>query len=683
MRTPRTPRDQLKEFATPQSTYSTSCIMDCPDTCALEVTIRDGRIARITGTNSHPNTAGVICTKISRYAERVYYPGRLLYPMRRTGAKGSGAFTPISWGEAIAIIVDKFKAIVDEWGGEAILPYHYGGSNGLLGDEFIDDYFFARLGASRLEKTICAAPSTAVATEMYGKMPGVAFDDYVYARCIIIWGANPKASNIHLVPYLREARRRGAFLAVVDPTKTFSRREADLHLPVYPGTDLPVALAMIRYWHENGRLDQDFLQKHTVGLTPLLKAAAEWPIDRAAVEARVPADELRLLAEKYAETRPAVIRAGWGTERNRNGGQALAAIFTMPALLGKFGERGGGYTMSNGGAVRVNTAKIFGNYAWNTRKINMTRLGEALTEELNPPVKALFVYNCNPAVTVPNQNRVLQGLAREDLFTIVFDQVFTDTARYADILLPATTFLEQHEIRKAYGSYVIGGIRPVIDQCGKARPNEEVFAALGRGMGWQDEVFGWDSKTYLRKVIEALDLRDGPALPELLESGGCQRVVFNGDNPVQFVTIFPQTADKKIHLTPPCLGANPYVYVPLHEPEYPLALISPASSRMISSTLAECNYPELEVLVHPVDAAARGIESRDLIRVFNSLGEVICKARVSEKVREGVVSMPKGAWMKSSQNQRVSTALCPDTVNQVAGGACFNDARVEIERFRL
>ncbi|MFQ5629756.1 MAG: molybdopterin-dependent oxidoreductase, partial [bacterium] len=557
-------------------TQRTSCIMDCPDTCALEVTVENGKVTKIAGANDHPDTNGIICTKVARYDRRLYHKDRLLYPMKRTGAKGEGKFERIGWVEAIATITRKFREIKAHWGGEAILPYHYGGSNGLLGDEFLDDYFFAKLGASRLNKTICAAPSTAVAAGMYGKMPGVAFEDFVEAKCIIIWGANPKASNIHLVPYLREAKKRGAFLAVVDPTRTFSAREADLHIPVYPGTDLPLALAMVKLWHENDQLDRQFLGEHAKDIEPLLEAATLWPVERAAKEARVSENAILQLANVYAESNPAVIRAGWGPERNRNGGQALAAILAMPALLGKFGVRGGGYAMSNSGAASLDANKIFGDDKWNTRNINMTLLGDVLTNDFNPPVKALFVYNCNPAVTVPNQNTVLRGLARKDLFTVVFEQVLTDTALYADILLPATTFLEQAEIRKAYGSYIVGGIQPMIEPCGEAKPNEMVFAELGRAMGWQDEVFTWDSNMYLQKAIEALDLNGESANASILENGNVQRITFEDQNPVQFKTVFPRTSDGKVDLKPDCLGKYPYHYHPLYDEEYPLAMISPA-----------------------------------------------------------------------------------------------------------
>ncbi len=392
--------------------------MDCPDTCGLDVTVKDDRISEIRGRSDHPVTQGFICSKVRRFARRVYHPTRLQHPMRRTGPKGDGdgAFEPISWDEAIAEIVTRFREIQDRYGGEAILPYHYGGSNGLLTEGFIDDLFFARLGASRLAKTICAAPSTAAASGMYGKMPGVAFEDYPEAECIVVWGANPKASSIHFVPFLKEAKKRGAYIAVVDPRLNFSGNDVDLHLPVRPGTDLPLALGMIRLWNEWGLLVGDFLDEHVTGLPALLERADEWPLPRVAETTGVPAPDIESLARKYAVSSPAVIRCGWGLERNRNGGHAIAAVLAIPALLGKFGVRGGGYTMSNGGATGVDMGSVIGDVAWQGRTINMTQLGEVLNGETRPPVKALFVYNCNPAVTVPDQRRVLEGLARDDAY---------------------------------------------------------------------------------------------------------------------------------------------------------------------------------------------------------------------------------------------------------------------------
>ncbi|HJZ11276.1 MAG TPA: molybdopterin dinucleotide binding domain-containing protein, partial [Acidobacteriota bacterium] len=443
-----------------------------------------------------------------------------------------------------------------------------------------------------------------------------------------------------------------------------------------PGTDLVVALAIIHFWNQQGCLDLNFLDQYADGLEPLLEKAARYSLERAAEIARISAGDLKKLALKYAELNPAVIRMGWGPERNVNGGQATAAVLAMPALLGKFGVRGGGYTLSNSNAAKIDSNKLVDSLPWNTREINMNLLGRVLLEENNPPVKALFVYNCNPAATMPNQTAVLQGLAREDLFTVVFEQVMTDTARYADVLLPAVTFLEQEEIKKSYGSYVLQYIAPVIEACGEAKPNEQVFAMLGRAMGFTDQAFQEGTEDYLRRASEAIR---GLGKTVTLEELRAKRLLFYdfpGATPIQFQTTHSWTADGKIHLTPSTLGDNPYEYIETTSP-YPLALISPATNKTISSTMGEYNLPELFVSLHPADAAARGLSQGAKVRVYNEFGEVHCRLRIRNEVRAGVAVLPKGAWRKASLNGFTATALAPDTLG-TAGGACFNDARVEI-----
>ena len=668
-------------------TIRTTCTMDCPDSCALEVTVSEGIISRIQAaaaeTSAHPNTQGFLCDKVSRFARRVYHESRILHPMRRVGPKGEGAFERISWDDALSTIADRFHSIIGQWGAEAILPYHYDGSNGYLSHSFLDDCLFAKLGASRLGRTLCAALMGAVASGMYGNMPGVAFEDFPHARAILIWGANPKVSNIHLVPYLRQAKRNGAFVAAIDPIRNFTDAEVDLHLPIYPGSDLPVALAMIRHWARSDRLDHDFLARQATGLETLLTAANEWSMERAATAARVPRADLVKLADAFAAGSPGLIRIGWGTERNKNGGQALAALMAMPALLGKFGVRGGGFTHSTGNATRLDKTRLLGPDAptsgWNTRELNMSQLGNLLTEDLSPPVKSLFVYNCNPVATVPDQNSVLRGLAREDLFTVVHEQVMTDTALYADILLPAVTFLEQHEIKRAYGSFIVGGVQPAIPPCGEAKPNEWVFAALGRAMGFQDECFTWDTAACMERIADALLMDGEPIPPPGIAPGEIRPFAFPGGGPVQFETVFPGLPGRKINLAPRELGPSPYAFEQTQTSRFPLALVSASNNRMISSTLGEFNYPELWLSLNPEDAKTRNIREGDEVRIFNPLGEVRCRAKVSDRLRPGVCGLPKGAWAKSSRNGRTSNALCPQHVNVVGGGACYNDARVEVE----
>ena len=458
------------------------CPLDCPDTCSLSVTVDDGRLTRIDGSHRNPLTDGYICAKVRRYDERVYSPLRVLYPQRRVGAKGEGRFERISWNDAIALITDRFRAIIAEHGAEAILPYHYGGSNGLLGDNAADARFFARLGASQLLTSLCAMPTGAAYRAMYGGMPGVPPADYALARCIILWGVNPSATSIHLVPHVRAAQAAGAFVAVIDPRRTPLARTADLHLAPRPGTDVVLALAMIDALHRRGAADPTQVS----GLAAFAQAAAEWPVERAAAECDVPAADIERLVDTYAAASPAVLRCGWGLERNHNGGQAARAILALPAVAGKFGVRGGGVTMSLSRAHPVNGERLqrLDLARAPRREINMVQLGRVLTEPLDPPVQALFVYNANPVAMTPDQNRVIAGLSRDDLFTVVHEQVMTDTARFADVLLPATTIFEQTELHRSYGHYMTQYSEPVIAPLGESLTNPQVFARLGRAMGF-------------------------------------------------------------------------------------------------------------------------------------------------------------------------------------------------------
>ncbi|HOG30390.1 MAG TPA: molybdopterin-dependent oxidoreductase, partial [Vicinamibacterales bacterium] len=449
----------------PGHVVETACPLDCPDSCSLSVSLAGGRLSAIDAGGANPVTGGFICAKVRRFADRVYGPDRLLQPGFRLGPPGSGTFRWVSWDEALDRVVSAMREARDGWGAASVLPYCYGGSNGLLSQDSADARLFRRFGASRLARTLCAAVTGAAYESMYGKMPSVTYQDYRHAALIVVWGANPSASGPHLVPYIREARSAGAKLVVVDPRATPLARGADLHLAVRPGTDVAVALALHRHLFEHALADQRFLDAHATGAERLRARALPWTVDRAAEVAGVRADDLARFADLYAQSAPALIRCGWGLERNRNGGSAAAAILALPAVAGKFGVRGGGFTLSNSAAWGLAKPWI-GAEEPPTRVINMAHLGRVLTEPLDPPVKVLFVYNCNPLATAPNQNLVRRGLARADLTTIVFDQVLTDTARHADIVLPAPTFLEQYDLARSYGAIGLQLVRPVIDACG-------------------------------------------------------------------------------------------------------------------------------------------------------------------------------------------------------------------------
>jgi anaerobic selenocysteine-containing dehydrogenase len=419
-----------------------ACPLDCPDACSLDVTIENGRVTKLDGSRErNPITEGYICAKVRKFPEQLYGKERLLEPMLRVGEKGEGVFEPLSWQQALSLAAKRLVETRDHYGGEAILPYSYGGSNGYLSQDTTDALLFHRLGASRLARTVCAAPTGKAAMGLYGKMEGVAINDYPAARLVVVWGCNPAVSGIHLVPPIQAACDAGAKLVVIDPRATPIAKQADLHLALRPGTDLVVALAVIRELFASGRADRAFLDQHTTRADELERRAAPWTLDRAAEVAGVPLADLARLVDLYSSISPAVVRCGWGLERNRNGGSAVAAVLALPAVAGKFGVRGGGYTLSNSAAWKMNAESISGPEA-PTRTINMNRLGAALTTTTARPIHLLFVYNSNALMTTPNQTLVRRGLEREDLFTIVFDQVLTDTARYADLVLPATTFLE-------------------------------------------------------------------------------------------------------------------------------------------------------------------------------------------------------------------------------------------------
>ncbi len=658
------------------------CPLDCPDRCSLEVEVAGGRVVSIDGSRVNPVTQGFICSKVRKMPRRLYGPDRLLYPMRRTGPKGEGRFERTSWDEALGLIAARLRAVVAEHGAEAILPYFYGGSNGMVSQGTMDERFFRRLGASRLARTVCAAPTGAAAEAMYGKMASVDFPDFARADAIVIWGANPNHSNIHLVPYLRQAKARGARLVLVDPRLTLSRELVDLHLPVYPGTDVVLALAMIAHLDSRGLADRAFLRQHTTGADRLLERAREFPLPRAEAITRVPARLIAEAAEAYAQAPAALIRCGWGLERNRNGESAVAAVLALPAVAGKFGRPGCGYALSASEAYAFDSERLAAFPEAPTRVINMNQLGRALTEPLDPPVRALFVYDCNPAVTVPEQNRIQRGLERQDLFTVVFDQVMTDTARYADVLLPATTFLEHTEVSGSYGTYSLMLSEPVIPPVGEAKPNEVVFAMLARAMGLDGAEFDDDTEALARQVLAAVAAPlDGERTLEGLRRARRVGFEFPGPSPVQFGTVFPNTPDRKARLSPEALGPDLYRYLP--DPgtaAYPLALISPATGKTISSTFGEFNLEQAHLSLHPADAGPRGIREGDRVRVFNDLGSVEVRARLSDKLLPGVVDLPKGIWRKATLNGSVGTALVPDSITRVSGGACFNDARVQVSR---
>ena len=661
----------------PTSVVETACPLDCPDACSLNVSVQTGKVVAIDGSHKNPVTNGYICAKVRKYEERIYSADRVLHPLVREGRKGEGRFKRATWDHALDLIATRFREAKATHGGESILPFSYGGSNGLMTQDNLDATLWRRFGTSRLARTVCAAPTGTANMALYGKMASVTYQDFPEAALIVMWGVNPSATGIHLVPYVRDAQKRGAKLVVIDPRTTPLARHADVHLAVKPGTDVVVALAIHRYLFANRHVNETFLREHTRGADQLRERAEPWTCAAAAEVAGIDAAMLEEVARLYAESSPALIRCGWGLERNRNGGNAAMAVLALPAVGGKFGVRGGGYAMSNSASWDIARPWI-GAEEPGTRLVNMNHLGRALTAYTDPPVKVLFVYNCNPAVTMPDQQRVIKGLEREDLFTVVFDQVMTDSALYADVVLPNTTFFEGYDFAKAYGPIHMDLAKPVIEPVGESRSNADVFGELCARL---DLVESGEPVDELDLLVTVLDSLPGTIARDLKE--GAKPLPSFGEAPVQFVDVFPNTADRKVDLFPAALEAAAPIGLYRFQPDpsterYPLTLISPASERTITSTLGELPRPDAKLLMHDDDALARGLEEGDLVRIFNDQGEVHCPVNVVASIRPGTVSLPKGLWRRSTRNGFTATVLAPDTLTDLGGGACFNDARVQV-----
>ena len=577
--------------APPESHVETACPLDCPDACTLNITLRGGRVTTIDGSASNEITRGYICAKVRRFHHRVYGDDRLLHPAVRKGPKGSGKFSVVSWDDALDLIAAKMLEAREQFGAESVLPLCYGGSNGLLTQDSTDATLFRRLGASRLLRTVCAAPTGAANQGLYGKMASVSYQDYPDARLIVLWGVNPATSGIHLMPFLKDARDRGAKI-VVDRSARDDAGAAGRPVPAgsaghrsrrRAGDSSPSVRRRLR----RTRRSWTRTRPAPIGCAKKRRRGRSSAPRRRAV---CRSTACRTFADLYAQASPALVKCGWGLERNRNGGSAAAAVLALPAVGGKFGVRGGGYSMSNSASWNITRTWVT-DAEPPTRAINMNHLGRALTEPEGTPVKVLFVYNCNPAVTMPDQRRVLKGLEREDLFTVVFDQVLTDSALYADVVLPATTFLEHYDFVKGYGPLTLQLARPVIDQVGESRANAEVFADLTRRLGLARD---GEPEGELDALLQILGELPAPHGDELRDAGTATPP-FDG-RPVQFVDVFPQTADRKVHLFPDALDREAPLGLYGFQPDpatetYPLALISPASDRTISSTLGELPRP--------------------------------------------------------------------------------------------
>jgi anaerobic selenocysteine-containing dehydrogenase len=668
------------------------CALDCPDCCSLLVTVEDGRGVRLRGDPEHPVTRGFLCAKVAQYLEREYSPGRLLYPQGRVGAKGEGRFERISWEEAADAIAARLKAVAAGFGPEAILPYSYAGTMGWLNGNGMDRRFFHRLGASRLDRTICSTAGMAGMTAALGVRYGTEPEQFRHARLILAWGANILGTSVHLWPFIVEARRQGAKFYVIDPRCNRTTALADKHFAINPGSDAALALAMMHVIVGENLHDTDYVTRCTEGFEGLRERVREWTPQWAAELTGLEAEEIAGLAREYAGTRPAVIRLNYGLQRSERGAMATRTVALLPALVGSWKEIGGGPQLSTSQAFRLNREglerpdlqeKALGRQA---RLVNMTELGAALDTLDGPPVKALVVYNSNPAAIAPNQNAVLRGLRREDLFTVVLEQFQTDTADYADILLPVTTFLEHTDLYTAYGHYYLQLARPALPAPGEAKSNVEIFRLLAERMGFDDACFAETEDEMIRTALDSAHPFVAGITLERLERERSVRLRLP-DPYLPFAAGGFGAPDGKCHFHAETLDYTPPVESRHGDQElrarYPLELISPKNDDSMNSTFGHRDAVDLQTAVlylNPADAGARGIRTSDQVRAFNERGSCALVARVDETVRPGVACAPSVRWAKRSPGKRTINALTSERLTDAGDGPTFYSCLIQVER---
>jgi molybdopterin guanine dinucleotide-containing S/N-oxide reductase-like protein len=727
-----------------------ACPHDCPDACGVLITVEDGRATKIQGDPGHPVTRGFLCAKVAKYLDRVYSPDRVLYPMRRIAPKGPsrqrsvappgpGAAAPaspetwqrISWDEAIEEITSRFHQISREFGREAILPYSFGGTLGALNGASMDRRFFHRLGASQLDRTICSSAGEAGLESVYGIKLGTEPEQFRNSKYIIAWASNIHGNNVHLWPFITEARRNGAKLVVIDPYRTRTAECADWHLPINLGTDAALALAMMHVIIGENLYDADYVAKYTLGFEQLCEKVKKYSPERAAQWTGISADDIRKLAREYATTSPSVIRLNYGVQRSEYGGTATRAIAMLPCIIGSWKEVGGGLQLSTSGAAQFNTTALKRADLMQTalgreaRTVNMVELGRVLNHVNDPPVKALFVYNSNPAAVCPNHNEVIRGLLRPDLFTVVHEQFFTDTTDYADIVLPATTFFEHKDLQKGYGHYYLQVSNRAIAPLGECRSNVDVFRALAERMGFEELCFKETSDEMIDLALDVenpwlaglsrerleqgairLNFGDRPSenlgeTAELRSAGQPRAAVPTHENhPKPFLPFAHgnfRTASGKAELYSENLKAQGLDPVADFRPpaesrhgakqkDFPLELLARKHDNFLNSTFA--NLPSVQVMedtglleISDEDAEARGIGNGDNVRVFNARGEIFLKAQVDGKVQPGMVSA-KLNLPKLTRDFQSINVLTSEKLADMGNSATFYSVLVEVERIQ-
>ncbi|MFI4953243.1 MAG: molybdopterin-dependent oxidoreductase [Burkholderiales bacterium] len=694
------PLDRSTQTSVRHTVVRGACPHDCPDTCALRVTVADGRAIKVEGDPDHPTTRGVLCTKVARYLERTYSDQRVLHPLRRVGPKGEGRFERIGWDEALTTIAERFRAIAASADGpQAIVPYSYAGTMGLLQYGSMDRRFFHKLGASLLDRTICATAGKAGYAATIGASIGTDLEQFENAKLILIWGSNPIVSNLHLWSRVQEAKRRGAKLIAIDPYRSQTAEKCHRHLALLPGTDAALALGMMHVLVADDLLDRDYIARYTLGFDELEERVRDYPPARVAAITGLPESEIVALARDYGTIEPAVIRLNYGMQRHAGGGMAIRTVACLPALVGAWRHPAGGALLSSSGTYPVNTAALERpDLIWNRpRTINMSTIGDALLEADDPPIRALFVYNSNPVAVAPQSGKVVAGFSREDLFCVVHDVFLTDTADYVDIVLPATTQLEHLDVHSSYGHLYALANNPAIAPVGEAKPNTEVFRLLAARMGFDDPCFGETDESMAANAFIAGHPRAAGIDWPTLKAQGWQRL----NVPSPFAPFaqgdFP-TPSGKCELYSESLrrqGLDPLpTYTPPRESaasdpalarRFPLTMLSPPARNALNSTfgglpvfLETEKTPWLDI--HADDAAARGIASGDKLRVFNDRGAFVVTARVTDRARQGVVVAPSIWWRKLSPDGTNANMVTGQALTDMGRAATFYDVLVEVAR---
>jgi anaerobic selenocysteine-containing dehydrogenase len=669
------------------------CTFDCPDTCSLTVSVDEGRIVKVRGSDAAPYTAGVICNKVARdMGDFVHGPQRLLHPLRRIGPTGSKQFKRISWGTALDEIYERVSDIIGRWGPEAVMPLNYAGPHGFLAGDSMSSRFFNRLGATQLyRRALCGGVRSEAWAGTYGIVPGCPPEFAEHAKLIVVWGNNATVSNLHLVRCIRKAKRAGGKLVVVDPLRTKIAEQADLHLQLLPGTDTLLAWSVAAELERLGSLDTGFIAAHVLGAEEFMSLARQWPAARAAAACGLEESQILTFTRWLAEAEPLVLAPGNGLERGRNGGSSIRAAIALPALLGKLGK-GSGIVLGASNAFPKTPAKLQRPDLMpaGTRTLNINDIGRHLAgDDIDPPLRALFIYNHNPIVVHPDQNRMRCGLARPEIFAVGIELTMTESMTHCDVVLPAATNLECADLYPSYGHHWLQRAEGVIPPIGEALPNTEIFRRLAARFGFEEPCFKATDEELMDDAVDAADPRLTGIRPSQIPIHKALQMTGPDGNPlVLFENVFPATPSGKIELKSETLAKRWGAGALLpgwrkRDAPHPLMLISPSSDKRISSTLGGLigSREAPPLLMNPKDAAQRSLGRGIEVRVWNDRGEVILPLEVTDDVPPGVVASEKGAWLSTSRTgQTISALVSADLRADVAEGACFNDTPVEVSR---